>query len=176
MKVCRMLFSALICFISFTQVTVASVYIQTASQMNQLSTSRTLPQVLNLGKVDVAQGIQLANNVAVVTEPGTYFAVISVQIGADKNATDSGFIDLSGYFDLWLTRNNKPIPNTNTRQYINNGSTSVLLTQSIVQLKAKDSVGASFLTTNPTFGLIAVPATKNEPSVSSVLFSMFKLN
>lgn len=159
-----------------TQVAFAIAYIQTASQSNQFSPTRT-PQILSLGKADIAQGIRLANHTAaVVSEPGIYYAMISVQVGADKNATESGYIDLSGYLDLWLTHNSKPIPNTNTRQYINNGSTSVLLTQSILQLKANDTVGATFFTTNPSFGLIAIPAGKLEPAVSSVLFSMFKLS
>jgi len=81
-----------------------------------------------------------------------------------------------GYVDLWLIKNGKAVDNSNTRQTISKASTGVLVSQSIMKLKAKDTISVGFSASNPAMGLVAIPAANAEPAIPSIIFSIYKIS
>ena len=101
-------------------------------------------------------------------ESGLYFAIACAQVGSaiDTRAT--------GEVHLWLRLNGKDLPNSNTIQTISNGSTAVLISQTIFRPKVNDKLTLMFSTTNRRLGLIA-STPQNEPAAPSMIFTTFQL-
>ncbi|CAF0894565.1 unnamed protein product [Adineta steineri] len=101
-------------------------------------------------------------------EEGIYFIIACAQVGSEIDS------DASGEVHLWMKLNDKDMPNSNTIQTIRSGSTSVLISQTIIKLKSNDKVQIAFSSTNKKLGVIASQP-KNEPAVPSIIVSTFRL-
>ncbi|CAF4176257.1 unnamed protein product, partial [Adineta steineri] len=101
-------------------------------------------------------------------EEGIYFIIACAQVGSGIDS------DASGDVHLWMKLNDKDMPNSNTIQTIRSGSTSVLISQTIIKLKSNDKVQIAFSSTNKKLGVIASQP-KNEPAVPSIIVSTFRL-
>lgn len=170
---CRLL-SAILSFIVVTATATAAVpltqYAQMSSNRTQLPGIKGFAQVA-LDTLDEGQGISLdrVNNSLVINEEGTYFVMVAGQVGGREKQTEQGYVD------LWLLKNGQPLTNSNTRQATGPNFTTVLVTQTVIHLKAQDAISFAFSATRPSLGLIATPATNSEPAIPSVIISVFKL-
>lgn len=150
----------------------AAVYAQLSSSQDQIVNS-TRPRLVTVETIDRVGNIELAStkDKVVVKTSGTYFIMAVAQVGGDKNVKGNA----SGYVDLWLMRNNASLPNSNARHELTNvQATATLVSQSIVQLNAGDTIGIGF-SAIPSFGLIALPAANGEPAIPSMIFSIFMI-
>jgi len=145
----------------------------------QLSSSQTQTPAINdalpvkMEQVDSIQGLELSGpkNEIIVKKTGTYFVMAAGQVGTKSSTTTGGWVD------LWLTQNGKPINNTSSRLNVTDQkSTGVLITQSVLQLKAGDKIGTALGVSDNAqgLGLISSRAEKNETPIPSMIFSMFK--
>ena len=143
-------------------------YIQLSSSMNQPAVQET--NVAAFDRVNGQSNLTSAHHKIIVKVDGVYFLMVAAQVGnVKKDATGKGELD------LWLIKNGQPIENSNSRRTINQGDTSVLVSQTLLSLKAGDSVSIGYSATNPDIGIIAIPAPNKEPSISSITLSMNKI-
>jgi hypothetical protein len=145
-------------------------FAQLSSSKVQIPTKE--PSVVSLGTVDGSSGLEVvSNNKIVIKEEGTYFVMAAGQVGADKNAASA-----EGYVDLWLIQNGAGVPNSNTRQFVSHRqATSVLVAQTILPLKAGDTISVGYSANKPSVGLIPTEASQKEPGIPSIIFSIFKI-
>ncbi|CAF4069251.1 unnamed protein product [Adineta steineri] len=101
-------------------------------------------------------------------ESAIYFVIFIAQGGSADDTRASGEIYLGPQL------NGKDIPNSNIIHSVRSGSDRGLICQSIVKAEANDKLQIAFSTTNENIGLIA-SAPKNEPSVTSLLLTIFEL-
>ena len=99
---------------------------------------------------------------------GLYFVIACGQVGSDINTFGSGEVH------LWTRLNDVDVPNSNTIQTIRSGSTAVLVSQTIVTLKANDTIKLMFSTTDNRLGMIASTPI-NESATPGMIFSTFRL-
>ncbi len=125
--------------------------------------------VVTLEKVDNSQQIQYSHGKVTVDEPGLYFVMAAAQVGDVESK------EKEGYVNLWLAHNGKNIANSNTRSTIKNNSTTVLVSQSVMQLQAHDSVSVNFSSNDSSLGLVAIPANGSEPAIPSIIFTIYKI-
>lgn len=149
----------------------------TFAQLSSLQTQipGTGTQVVAMRNVDSLNNIERdSDNKVIIKEAGTYVIIAAGQVGqvgSDKNVPFTG-----GYVDLWLKKNDKAIPNTNTRQSVDGiQTTGVLVSQAILSLNPRDVISVGYSANKPTLGLIAIPATVDEPAIPSIIFSIYKL-
>lgn len=149
----------------------------TFAQLSSLQTQLpgTGPQVIAMRSVDALSNIDRdSDNKLIIKEGGAYMIIAAGQVGqanSDKNASSTG-----GYVDLWLRKNDQPIPNTNTRQSVDMlQSTAVLVSQAIVNLSPRDIISVGYAASKPSLGLIATQGTTDEPAIPSIIFSIYKL-
>lgn len=143
-------------------------YTQLTSLQNQPATNAT--NLASLETVDGIQNIGSALNKVTVKNSGFYFVIASGQAGAVKNASANGSVD------LWLVRNNTPIPNSGSRISLFPQSTAMVMCQNIVQLNAGDSISVGFSASEAAYGLVAAPASSGKPAVTSLTFTIYRLN
>ena len=104
-----------------------------------------------------------------IRKTGLYFVIAAGQVGSNKKDTQGG------YLDLWLIRNGKPVANSNTRQSVRAAEdTAVLVSQAAMELNAGDTLSLGFRVSqaNQGIGLIATPATSEEPGIPSMIFTV----
>ncbi|CAF1435874.1 unnamed protein product [Adineta steineri] len=146
-------------------------YAQLFSSKTQLGNSNSDVVILDgssaVNKLDITTAEK--HGIIKYNEAGVYFLIACAQVGSAKDA------DASGEVHLWMRLNEKDMPNSNTIKTIRSGSTSVLVSQTVVKLEAKDKVQLVFSTTNKELGLIASKP-KNEPLVPGIIFSTFRLS
>lgn len=105
---------------------------------------------------------------------GIYFIVSAGQIGRASGA-------LLHYVDLWHRVNDKDVSNSNTRGTVPGslftGDTYVLMSQTVIPLKAGDILNVMFSVSSVSngIGLIATQP-ENEPVIPSIIFSLFKIS
>ena len=141
-----------------------------AGTFAQLSSTQTQkagkgPKVVTLNSTDAAKGIENKNGTVVVKEAGTYFVMASGQLGGSGKGT----------VKLWLRHNGKDVDNSTNEQTVEPGSTSVLICQAVLELKAADKVELVLSASSPTLGLLA-SRPKGEPAITSVIFSALKVD
>ena len=160
--------------------------IRTAIQLSDFNNSIPYAQLTspstqlgNLTPAAVRINTTEANNVVDLTTSGNdgalkyntsglYFVIACGQVGSDTNTFGSGEVH------LWTRINEVDVPNSNTIQTIRNGSIAILVSQTIVTLKANDTLKLMFSTTDKRLGMIASTPT-NESAAPSMIFSTFRL-
>jgi hypothetical protein len=144
----------------------ASNYAQLSSLDNQTGDSS---KVASLDTVDGIEGMSHNKTSVTVKQAGIYFVMAAGQVGSTSK-------EASGNVDLWLTHNGKALSNSNTRYMVRDGNdTNVLISQTILKLKAGDSIGVGYSGTNSALGLISTAASNGEPAIPSIIFSMHKI-
>ncbi len=141
-------------------------YTQLSSLQNQLATGSS--NLALLETVNSMQNLSSTQNKITVKSSGLYFVMAAGQVGAIKEG-------VNGYVDLWLIQNGKAVANSNTRLTVDNKSTSVLVSQTLIQLKAGDTISVGYSASDSSMGLIATPETNSEPAIPSIIFSMYKI-
>lgn len=154
----------------------ASAYAEKKLPYAQLSSLHTqMPseenRIVKLDKVDGSLniGVTRADKITII-DPGIYFFAAAGQVGA-QNTGESGFVD------LWLMHNGKPIANSGARQSVSDAKlTAVLLSQTVMPLEKGDSVGVGFSANKTGLGLIGFPALQSETAIPSIIFTIFKID
>ena len=121
----------------------AGVFAQLSSTQTQKAGKG--PKVVTLNSTDAAKGIENKNGAVVVKEAGTYFVMASGQLGGSGKGT----------VKVWLRHNGKDVDNSTNEQTVEPGSTSVLICQAVLELKAADKVELVFSASSPELGLVA---------------------
>lgn len=150
---------------------VKMAYAQLLSLKSQIHNPEN-PQnrIVKLEQIDGSQGVDVSTpDKVIIQETGIYFMLAMGEAGAEKTG-DSGFVD------IWFMKNGQPIPNSASRQSVSDSKlTTVILTQTIIPLKAGDSINLGFFANKASAGLIAFPAFQNEPNIPSIVFSIYKI-
>lgn len=146
----------------------AGAYIQLSSAVTQAATGATNVAVFDV--VAGQAGIETVRNKVTFHEDGIYFVMAAGQIAGIPQHSDA-----TGDVDLWMLKNWKPVPNTTTRQSVLKGTTSALVIQSVLSIKAGDTVGIGFAASNPALGLLFLPATKHVPAIPSIVLTIYKI-
>ena len=132
----------------------------------QLSSTETqmggAAKVVTFNACDGAKRLSSLGGAVGFPEAGSYFVTAAGQVGGAGTGT----------VKLWIRLNGKDVENSNAEQSVTNGTTSVLVSQGVVEVKAGDKLTLVFSTTVPTIGLVATKAGK-EPCVPSMIFSAF---
>ncbi|CAF0892647.1 unnamed protein product [Adineta steineri] len=143
---------------------------QLFSSKTQLGNSD--PEVVILDTVSAANRIDWAttedHGTIKYSEAGVYFLLATAEVGSAEGTHASGDIH------VWMRLNGKDMPNSNTIQSIRNGSSAILVCQTVIKLEVNDKVQLMFSTTNKELG-ITVLNPKNEPRVTGMLLSTFQL-
>lgn len=148
----------------------AGSYAQLSSLNNQIPSSPGRHAVI-LDHAELIKNFEMGpkKDLLIAKEEGVYFVIASGQIGTTRE-------NAIGNLDLWFSKNGKAIPNSNCRQSLETpGSTSILISQFIVNLLPGDTISALFATSRPYLGFVCIKP-ENEPVIPSVLFSIFKLD
>lgn len=143
-------------------------YTQLTSLQNQPAVNAT--NLASLETVDGIQNIGNALNKVTVKNSGFYFVIAAGQVGAVKNTSTNGAVD------IWLIKNGTAIPNTGSRSSVFGQATSTVVCQNIVQLNAGDSISVGFSASDPALGLITIPAADGRPAITSIMFTIYRLN
>ena len=145
-------------------------YAALTSSKNQLGSPISKPVTLNdPGDISGVGTSNAATDGSIkFSESKLYFAIACGQVGSAPGT------DAEGEVHLWWQLNGKSISNSNTIQSVRDGSTAVLVTQTIVRVSPNDKLQIMFSSTNINLGLI-VSTPKKEPLVPSMIFSTFEL-
>jgi hypothetical protein len=146
-----------------------NIYGQFSSSDTQISNN---PASVNMEAIDVIspKGLKRkANGQIQVKESGVYFLTASGQIGS------IGFAPM-GSVSFWLTRNGAVVPNTGVRASLPQKTIAEQVTiHAVLPLHAGDVIGVEFCADTPSLGLVASPATANQPAIPSAILSIFKV-
>jgi len=153
----------------------ASAHIYLTSQHNQTTNDSNIHNIV-FDHVESAMGFELDDSKTkiLVKEAGVFYLTLIGQAGS----SDEKSLMLGGSVNLWITKNDKPISNSNAIRAIGiNNKTGILVSQAIVQLNPGDTIGAAYSSTEPkeNLGLIYTPANPNMPASPSVNFGVSKL-
>ncbi len=143
-------------------------YTQLTSLQNQPAVSAT--NLASLETVDGIQNIGNALNKVTVKNSGFYFIIAAGQAGAVKSTSATGTVD------LWLVKNGVALPNTGSRSSVSGQDTSTVVCQNIVHLNAGDSISVGFAGSDPAFGLMTIPPADGRPAITSMTFTIYRLN
>ena len=119
-------------------------------------------KVVTFNACDGAKRLSSLGGAVGFPEAGSYFVTAAGQVGGAGTGT----------VKLWIHLNGKDVENSNAEQSVTEGTTSVLVSQGVVEVKAGDKLTLVFSSTVPTIGLVATKAGK-EPCVPSMIFSAF---
>ncbi len=146
-----------------------TMYAQIMSLKSQFPGQST--SQVSLEKVDGIHGVRNDGNALVISQDGTYFIMAAGQVGLEMGVETFG-----GMVDMWLVRNGKPIANSGVRQTISNPqATAVLISQSVMPLKAGDIITVGYSSNKASHGLVAIDAKGTEPAIPSIIFSLFRI-
>ena len=146
----------------------AGAYIQLSSSATQAATGQT--NVAIFDKVAGKKGIDTIRDKVTFHEDGVYFIMASGQVGVIKPGSKA-----SGDVDLWFLKNGEAIPDTTSRESVVAGSSNALIIQDVLSVKAGDTIGIGYASSNPLLGLFYLPATKNVPAIQSIVFTVYKV-
>ena len=138
----------------------------------QLSSLKTQPaaaagKAIGLEQIDGAVGVTHEDGTITVKEAGVYFAVAAGQVGSAKAG--------KGTVKLWMRQNAKDVDNSNTEQTAAGGSTSVVVCQGVMELKAGDKIQVMQSAKGRGLGMVATTP-KGEPAIPSVIFSLVRID
>lgn len=153
----------------------AAAYAQLSTLHNQVP-DPAKPKTVIMENVDMLQGMSKnsRSDQLTVNEEGTYFVLAAVQVGTQDQTKATAY---SGYIDVWITHNGQVVSGSKSRQYVINvnNSAAVLISQSLLHLKAGDTVSVYFYSQNPAIGLVTIPGTDKRSTIPGITFSMFKV-
>jgi hypothetical protein len=144
----------------------AGGYIQASSEEDQI-TKDTMPHKVTMNSTDAAKGLKNDKGVITLSESGTYFTIVGVQVGSRGG---------TGLVRLWFQTNGKDADNSNCEQMVPTADfTTVMISQGVGEYKKGDKINAMYSGSAPGIGLVyKKPA--NEPAVPSVIFSAWKID
>jgi len=138
-------------------------YAQLSSLKTQDAAATGKP--IALEQTDAAAGVENAAGAVTVKENGVYLTVAAGQVGGKGKGT----------VKLWMRQNGKDVDNSNTEQTVAGGSTSVIVCQGVMELKAGDKLQLVQSASGGGVGMVASkPA--GEPAIPSVIFSLAKID
>ena len=140
-------------------------YAQLSSTQSQ--TAETSPTLVSLNSVDASNKVDQDKGTITVKEDGVYFVMAAGQAGATKEGG-------KGSVKLWMRVNGRDVDNSNTEQSLPTGFTGVLVCQGLAELKAGDKIALYQSSTGTGVGM-AASTPKGEPTVPSMIFSLFKV-
>ncbi len=143
-------------------------YTQLTSLQNQPATNTV--NLASLETVDGIQNIGSALNKITVKDSGYYFVIAAGQVGAIKETSSVGAVD------LWFVKNGTALPNTGSRASVSSQLTSVIVCQTILPLNAGDSISVGFGASDPSFGLVTIPSANGKPAITSITFTIYRLS
>ena len=152
-------------------------YIQLSSAQTQIPDLRTGSLITSepeaapvLGKI--VSNFEIKNKDLIICKiPGIYLVCTGLQVSVLAP-------EVSGYLDCWYELNNKPIPVSNSREYVNQDSKTTLLVNSfLISLKKDDELGIKFIASSPDIGIICIKnLANNEPDILSFGASVIKID
>ena len=155
---------------------------QTRFMLNSLiqkisSPKNTKPTAVRFDTQDSISGITHSTSKnphnIIIKESGVYFICAAAQAGRSSGKH-------MRFIDMWVRHNKKDVPNSNVRygapSSLFDGDTLVLITQTLLPMKTGDILNIMF-SVNSSDGDLGFIAThpKNEPTVPSIIFSMYKI-
>jgi len=146
-----------------------TAYAQLSSLTSQVPPTKGIA-LIRMETIDALFNLSLSANKQslVIKEDGFYFVVANAQVGSIDETT-------TGYVDIWLVVNNKSVPNSNSRMTVDVPTSSgLLVTQSILALKAGDHFGIGYSASGPSLGIV-FSQPPNEPAIPSMIFTMIKM-
>ena len=154
----RFVVLAVLCYGS-SAVSAAAPYAQLSSTETQMGGTA---KVVTFNACDGASRLSSFGGAVGFPDGGNYFITAAGQIGGAG----------TGRVRLWLRLNGKDVENSSAEQSVIDGSTSVLISQSVISVKAGDKLTLVFSSTSPEIGLIATQEGA-EPAIPSMIFSAF---
>ncbi len=112
-----------------------------------------------------------ANGIVTCQVSGVYLVSTGLQVSVLNDKA-------SGYLDCWYELNSKPIPSSNSREYVNQDSkTSLLVNTFLIKLDKGDQLGIKIAASGPDIGIICIQNLPyNEPEILSFGASLVKIN
>jgi hypothetical protein len=138
-------------------------YAQLSSLKTQDAAATGKP--ITLEQTDAAAGVENAAGAVTIKENGVYLVVAAGQVGGNGKGT----------VKLWMRQNGKDVDNSNTEQTVAGGSTSVIVCQGVMELKAGDKLQLVQAANGGGVGMVASKPT-GEPAIPSVIFSLAKID
>ena len=148
----------------------APAYAQLSSLTTQIPASG-MPSHFRLDTTDAIKNIELdsAKEKIIIKEAGIYFFLAAGQIGSTNAASP-------GYLDFWFTKNSKPIANSTVRMSVDpSNTTGVLISQSVMELQAGDTLSIAYTSSGPSIGFIFTRP-DNEPAIPSLILTILKID
>jgi hypothetical protein len=144
----------------------AGGYIQASSEEDQIAKD-TKPNHVTMNSTDAAKGLKNDKGIVTLSESGTYFTIVGVQVGSRGG---------TGLVRLWFQTNGKDADNSNCEQMVPTPDfTTVMISQGVGEYKKGDKINAMYSGSAPGIGLVyKKPA--GEPAVPSVIFSAWKID
>ncbi len=146
-------------------------YIQLSSVITQIP-SQGINSLVTFDTINLKKNFQISpDHTAVICQiPGLYY----ISCGLQPATIIRG---VNGYLDTWFNVNGVSIPSSNSRQYVDeNLRVSQVTNNSIFLLNEGDVISTGFASNNPYIGIIYIQSyLKNEPSVTSYIFSAYKI-
>jgi hypothetical protein len=141
----------------------AKAYAQLCSLKTQDAAAMGKP--IALEQTDAAAGVENAAGAVTIKDNGVYLVVAAGQVGGNGRGT----------VKLWMRQNGTDVGNSNTEQTVVGGSTSVIVCQGVMELKAGDKLQLVQSAKGSGVGMVASKP-DGEPAIPSVIFSLVKID
>ncbi len=148
-------------------------WIQASGKNTITITESDTPTPIPINTVDGANNVELdpeTGKVKVLCD-GLYCIIAAPQVG--RCECEEGVAD----FRCWLRKNGNDIPNSNVLLNLYKQTKDVIVSQGIIPLKAGDTIQVIMATDNADAGvqIETINPTPNEPTVPSIIFSLFNI-
>lgn len=167
----RLLFLLLCLFLKFASLEATATYAQLSSLITQTPRSGGT-SVVRMDSLDALQNLGITpqqRDKVIIKEAGVYFVLASAQVGAVNPGA-------AGYMDIWFIKSGVAVPNSGCRMSVEESSfTSVLITQTVIQLEVGDTIATGYSASGPSLGFVYTKP-DNEPAIPSFLFSIYKID
>lgn len=161
----------LFCSCYFVQIHAEAAYAQLSSSVTQ-TPAPIKGSLLVVDTADPIKNFELTpkKDALICKIPGIYFLSCSMQPAAITRG-------VNGYLDCWFEYNGQPIAASNTRQWVTEESPVALMTiPFLIKLAAGDTIGARIAASGPNIGVIYIQTPNNEPSITSYILSIYKID
>lgn len=150
--------------------TKSEFWIQASSKTTQRIVENDTPQVINIDKVDGAEGISLDPKTGIFTveNESDYLVVAAPQVGRSNAGNNANF-------RCWIRVNGENVPDSNVLlNLFHVDLKDVIVCQGLMHLNAGDKLEVIMATDNVDAGVgaEAIQPTPNEPLVPAIIFSM----
>lgn len=144
-------------------------WLQASSLTNQIITQANTPQRIIIDTFDDGKGIDLNTSTGKIhiLEDGKYFIIAAPQV---RNRCCN-----YNNFRCWLNKNGSPIENSNVLLRLNRCQKDVIVTQKVIKLRRGDTIEVMMASNSSNCVGIETISCNSEPTVPSIIFSMFKI-